>query len=187
MRHMPRGFSLPEVLVAMALLTTMTAGVAQMMMLATARDLAARHQVLTSALAIEKMEQIRSLTFAYDANGVPTTDFTTNLASCAPDASGTGLGASPSNALDADYAGFVDYLDAHGACLAGGSPSAVATYTRRWAIVPLESDPSNGLVVSVLVTLTASEQRRPPGSSRQRRPEDALFVTMRTRSAMGEE
>lgn len=184
---MPRGFSLTEVLVAMALLTTMSAGVAQMMMLATKRNLTARHQVLTSTLATEKMEQIRSLTFTYDANGVPITDFITNMSSCVAEASGTGLGASPSNALDADHAGFVDYLDAHGACLGGGaSPPATAIYTRRWAIVPLDTDPGNALAVSVLVTLTASEQARPPGR-RQRRPEDAVLVSMRARSASAQE
>ena len=185
---MQRGFSLTEVLVAMALLTTITAGVAQMMTIAGARNLAARHQVLTSALATQKMEQIRALTFAYDVNGIPLTDFTTNVAACVTDASGAGLGASPSNALDADHAGFVDYLDARGACLgAGASPPAGAIYTRRWAIVPLESDPANALVVSVLVTLTAAEHTRPPGSPRQRRPEDALLATMRTRNAAADD
>jgi type II secretory pathway pseudopilin PulG len=184
---MQRGFSFTEVLVAMGLLTTMTAGVAGMIMLATARNLAARHQVLTSTLATEKMERIRSQNFAYDASGVPITDFTTNLAACVSDASGTGLGASPSNALDADHAGFVDYLDARGVCLGGGASAPAGTiYTRRWAIVPLEADPSNGLVVGVLVTLTAAEKGRPPGSPRQRRPEDTLLVSMRGRSAAQE-
>ena len=181
---MQRGFSLVEALVAIGLMTTMTAGVAQMMMLATMRNLMARHQVLTSTYATEKMEQIRSLVFAYDTKGVPITDFTTNIASCTADASGTGLGAAPANALDSDQPGFVDYLDGRGACLGGGaSPPAGAIYTRRWMIVPFDADPGNGLVVSVLVTLTASERARPAGSARQRRPEDALLVSMRTRTA----
>jgi type II secretory pathway pseudopilin PulG len=181
-----RGFSIAEVAVATGILAAVSLGVAQMFALSTAKNLAAKHQVSTTTMATQKMEQLRGLTFSYDASGLglPVTDTTTNLALCTPDATGKGLNPSPSGALDANTSGFVDFLDERGNCVGTGgtTPPAGAIYTRRWAITPLPTNPNNTLVLSVLVTTTAKEAMRGSGA-RTRLVEDALITTVRTRKA----
>lgn len=182
-----RGFSLAEVAIATGVLTVVSLGVAQMFALSTEKNLAAKHQVSTTTMATQKMEQLRGLTFSYDATGLglPVTDTSTNLALCTPDTTGRGLNPSPSGVLDTNTSGFVDFLDARGACVdAGGGTTAPsgAVYVRRWAIQPLPTNPNNTLVLSVLVTTTAREARRGSGA-RTRQVEDALLTTVRTRKA----
>src|SRR5919201_1264936 len=133
-----QGFSLIEVLVATGMLAVVSLGVAQMFALATAKNLQAKGQVSTTALATQKMEQLRGLTFAFDSGGMglPITDTSTNLSKCTPDTSGRGLNPAPTDALERDTAGFVDYLDGQGNCVdmsntASPSPPAGAVYTRR--------------------------------------------------------
>jgi type II secretory pathway pseudopilin PulG len=182
-----RGFSLAEVAVATGVLAVVSLGVAQMFALSTEKNLAAKHQVSTTTMATQKMEQLRGLTFSYDATGLglPVTDTSTNLALCAPDTTGRGLNPSPSGVLDTNTSGFVDFLDARGTCVdAGGGTTAPAgaVYVRRWTIQPLPTNPNNTLVLSVLVTTTAREARRGSGA-RTRQVEDALITTVRTRKA----
>jgi hypothetical protein len=185
-----RGFSLAEVAVATGMLTVVSLGVAQMFALSTEKNLAAKHQVSTTTMATQKMEQLRGLTFSYDASGLglPVTDTTTNLTLCTADTTGSGLNPSPSGALDANTAGFVDFLDARGNCVSasGGitAPSG-SVYTRRWAIQPLPTNPNNTLVLTVVVTPTAKETIRSAAASgtRVRLPEDAMLITVRTRKA----
>jgi type II secretory pathway pseudopilin PulG len=188
-----RGFSLAEVAVATGMLAVVSLGVAQMFALATGKNLAARHQVSTTAMATQKMEQLRGLTFSYDSGGMglPVTDTTTNLTLCTPDATGHGLDPSPTSpnvnaSLESNIRGYVDFLDARGNCMAGTGdgtvPPSGAVYTRRWAIQPLPTNPNNTLVLSVLVTTTAKEALRGSGA-RTRLVEDALITTVRTRKA----
>jgi type II secretory pathway pseudopilin PulG len=182
-----RGFSLAEVAVATGVLAVVSLGVAQMFALSTEKNLAAKHQVSTTTMATQKMEQLRGLTFSYDATGLglPVTDTSTNLALCAPDTTGRGLNPSPSGVLDTNTSGFVDFLDARGTCVdAGGGTTAPAgaVYVRRWTIQPLPTNPNNTLVLSVLVTTTAREALRGSGA-RTRQVEDALITTVRTRKA----
>jgi hypothetical protein len=172
------------------MLTVVSLGVAQMFALSTEKNLASKHQVSTTTMATQKMEQLRGLTFSYDASGLglPVTDTTTNLTLCSPDATGAGLNPSPSGVLDANTAGFVDFLDARGNCVnANGSTSAPSgsIYTRRWAVQPLPTNPNNTLVLSVVVTPTAKEtlRRAAVSGTRTRLPEDAMLVTVRTRKA----
>jgi hypothetical protein len=54
-------------------------------------------------------------------------------------------------------------------------------FVRRWAVVPLESDPDRTLVLQVLVTTRRLEADRPPGTWRQRIGPEALLVSVRTR------
>jgi len=189
-----RGFSIAEVAVATGILATVALGVAQMFALSTEKNLAAKHQVSTTTMATQKMEQLRGLTFSYDAGGLglPVTDTTTNLTLCTPDATGHGLDPSPTvpsvNAsLEANTLGFVDFLDGRGNCVsaAGGTTApAGAVYTRRWAIQPLPTNPNNSLVLTVLVTPTAKERRRvSTADGRTRMVEDSMLVSVRTRKA----
>jgi type II secretory pathway pseudopilin PulG len=182
-----RGFTLAEVAVATGMLAVVALSVAQMFALATERNLNAKQQVSTTTMATQKMEQLRGLTFAYDTSGLglPVTDTTTNLTLCTPDASGGGLNPSPSDSLEENRAGFVDYLDARGNCIGTGTtPPAGATFTRRWAIVPLPTNPNNTLVLTVLVTPSAREEQRVrTANPRTRQVEDSLLISVRTRKA----
>ena len=172
------------------MLAVVSLGVAQMFALSTEKNLAAKHQVSTTTMATQKMEQLRGLTFSYDASGLglPVTDTTTNLTLCTPDATGLGLNPSPSGSLDSNTTGFVDFLDARGNCVSASGGTTVpsgAVYTRRWAIQPLPTNPNNTLVLTVLVTPTAKEAVRSAAVSgtRTRLVEDAMLVTVRTRKA----
>jgi hypothetical protein len=169
------------------MLAVVSLSVAQMFALATEKNLTAKQQVSTTTMATQKMEQLRGLTFAYDASGLglPVTDTTTNLTLCTPDATGQGLNPSPSDSLEENRAGFVDYLDGRGSCIGTGTtPPAGAVFTRRWSIKPLPTNPNNTLVLTVLVTTSGREEQRVrTGSPRTRHVEDAMLVSVRTRKA----
>jgi hypothetical protein len=169
------------------MLAVVALGVAQMFALSTERNLASKHQVSTTTMATQKMEQLRGLTFSYDAGGLglPMTDTTTNLSKCTPDTTGHGLDPSPSTALEQNTDNFVDYLDARGNCVGTGTtPVTGAVYTRRWSIQPLPTNPNNTLVLTVLVTTTAKELRRvATAEGRTRMVEDAMLISVRTRKA----
>ena len=57
------GFSLAEVLISMGILTAVSLGVAQLFAVSTRANLVARGQTSTTAMAEQKMEQLRSLTW----------------------------------------------------------------------------------------------------------------------------
>ena len=169
------------------MLALVSLSVAQMFALATERNLTAKQQVSTTAMATQKMEQLRGLTFSYDASGLglPVTDTTTNLALCTADATGQGLNPSPSDALEENRDGFVDYLDARGNCVGTGTtPPAGSVFTRRWSIRPLPTNPNNTIILTVLVTPSGREEQRVrTANPRTRQVQDALLLTVRTRKA----
>lgn len=126
-----------------------------------------------SVLALDKLEQLRSLAWGYDAAGVPITDMATDLCVQPAGSSGPGLRPSPFNSLDRNLAGYVDFLDAGGRWVGTGTvPPRNATFVRRWNIAPLANDPDT-LVFQVLVTTVG----------RGRSPQDALISSLKTRSA----
>jgi prepilin-type N-terminal cleavage/methylation domain-containing protein len=182
-----RGFSLVEVLISMGLLTAVSLGVAQLFALSTRANLIAKGQTSTTAMAEQKVEQLRGLTWGFDlqGQGLPLSDTTTNLAVYPPAHNGSGLNPSPIDALEQNTAGFVDFLDGSGAWVGTGTtPPASAVYIRRWSIQPLPTNPNNTLVIQVLVTPVASESARVESTfSRTRMVGDALLVTVRTRKA----
>lgn len=182
-----KGFSLVEVLVAMGILTTVSLGVAQLFAVSTRANLTAKGQTSTTILAEQKMEQLRGLTWGYDSSGqgLPVSDTSTNLAVFPVMASGSGLNPSPSDTLDQNRAGYVDFLDAHGAYVGTGTAvPAGASYIRRWSIEPLPTNPNNTLVLQVLVTPVTNEATRVAGpATRRRMAGDALLITVKTRKA----
>jgi len=182
-----RGFSLVEVLIAMGLLTVVSMGVAQLFALSTRANLMARGATSTTAMAQQRLEELRSLTWGFDlgGQGLPLSDTTTNLAVSPPTHAGSGLNPSPADALEQNTSGFVDFLDANGAWVGTGTtPPGAAVYIRRWSIVPLPTNPNNTLVVTVLVTPVASEMSRVTSAfTRTRMAGDSLLVTVRTRKA----
>lgn len=182
-----RGFSLVEVLVSMGLLTVVSLGVAQLFGLATRSTHLSKGQTSTTVLAEQKLEELRSLMWGFDAEGLglPLSDTTTNLAVYPHTSNGTGLNPTPAGALEENTPGCVDYLDANGAWVGTGvNPPANSVYIRRWAIQPLPTNPNNTLVLQVLVTPVMTEARltaSPNGRTRQ--PGDSQIVTIKTRKA----
>jgi prepilin-type N-terminal cleavage/methylation domain-containing protein len=182
-----RGFSLVEVLVAMGLLTVVSLGVAQLFALSTRANVIAKGQTSTTAMAQQKLEQLRGLTWGFDlaGQGLPLSDTTTNVSVDPPAHNGSGLNPSPTDSLEQNTVGFVDFLDGAGTWVGTGSnPPASAVYIRRWSIQPLPTNPNNTLVIQVLVTPVTSEATRTESAfTRTRMAGDALLVTVRTRKA----
>lgn len=181
------GFSLVEVIISIGLLTAVSLGVAQMFGISTRANKVARGQTSTTALAAQKMEQLRSLTWGFDLDGLglPLSDTTSNISVYPPTQSGTGLNPSPSDSLDKNTAGYVDFLDANGTWVGTGSTApTTATFIRRWSIQPLPTNPNNTLVLQVLVTPVSNEHARVGSQySRTRMAGDALLTSVKTRKA----
>jgi prepilin-type N-terminal cleavage/methylation domain-containing protein len=182
-----RGFSLVEVVVAMGILTIVSLGVAQLFAASTRINVVAKSQTSTTMLAEQKLEQIRSLTWGFDTNGegLPVSDTTSDLTVYPTTQDGSGLNPSPTDSLEHNTAGFVDFVDAGGTWVGtGDTPPGTAVYIRRWSIQPLPTNPNNTLVIQVLVTPTANEMARKQTSNpRVRMPGDTLLVTVKTRKA----
>ena len=182
-----RGFSLVEVLISMGLLTAVSLGVAQLFALSTRANVIAKGQTSTTAMAQQKLEQLRGLTWGFDLEGLglPLSDTTTNLSVDPPTHNGSGLNPSPNDSLEQNTAGFVDFVDGSGTWVGTGStPPATAVYIRRWSIQPLPTNPNNTLVIQVLVTPVGSEGSRVASAfTRTRMAGDALLVTVRARKA----
>jgi prepilin-type N-terminal cleavage/methylation domain-containing protein len=182
-----RGFSLIEVVVAIGLLTAVSLGVAQLFAASTRSNLVARGNTITTALAEQKMEQIRSLTWGFDQDGLglPVTDTTTNLSVWPLAQNGPGLNPSPTDSLEANKTGYFDYVDAHGNWVGNGATApGSAVYVRRWCIVPLPTNPNNTLVIQVLVSPLANEiARKETDFTRTRMAGDALLISVKTRKA----
>lgn len=185
--HNSRGFSLVEVMIAMAILTAVSLGVAQLFAVSSRANLIARGQTSTTAMAEQKMEQLRSLTWGFDLEGLglPVTDTSSNVAVYPQTQTGSGLNPSPARSLIENTSGFVDFLNQNGVWVGTGTtPSAGAVYIRRWSIQPLPTNPNNTIVIQVLVTHVASEARRVASElTRRRMPGDSLLTTVKTRKA----
>jgi prepilin-type N-terminal cleavage/methylation domain-containing protein len=182
-----RGFTLFEVIIAMGLLTAVSLGVAQLFAASTRANLSARTGTSTTAMAEQKMEQIRSLTWGFDTagQGLPVSDTTTNLAVYPMTSDGTGLNPSPADALEENTTGFFDFLDASGTWIGTGTTTpSTAAYVRRWSITPLPTNPNNTLIIQVLVTPLSNEQARVASPfTRTRMNGDSLLVSVKTRKA----
>jgi type II secretory pathway pseudopilin PulG len=173
--------------VAMGILTVVSLGVAQLFAASTRVNVMARSQTSTTMLAEQKMEQIRSLTWGFDTNGegLPVSDTASDLTVSPATQNGSGLNPSPTDSLERNTTGFVDFVDAGGEWVGTGStPPGTAVYVRRWSIQPLPTNPNNTLVIQVLVTPMANEMARLTTSNpRVRMPGDTLLLTVKTRKA----
>jgi type II secretory pathway pseudopilin PulG len=180
-RRKAGGFALVEVLISVSLLVAVAVGVSQLAAAGVRTTHAARVRTVSTILAAQKMEQLRSLGFAHEwigspAVSVPTSDAWTDVSSELPNDLGPGLLPSPPGSLESNVAFYVDYLDAAGRWVGrDAAPPPDAVYVRRWAVRPLAADPDNMLVLHVVV---ASRASMPAG----RLPVDAThLVTIRTR------
>jgi hypothetical protein len=160
------GFALLEVMVASALLIAIAAGVTHVVAAAVRVSHEARVRTMTSTLAAQKLEQLRSLPFAHMSIGdppvsMPSSDVSTDLSTEPPGDSGPGLQPSPPETLTTNVPFYVDYLGASGEWVGrGASVPAGTVYTRRWAVRPLAADPDNVLVLQVLVTTGQGDASR---------------------------
>lgn len=185
------GFSLIETITSAAILMTVSLGVAQMFIYAADQTRGGKTETSATTLAEQKLEQLRSLTWGFDTEGLglPASDTTTNLAVDPADDTGTGLNPSPGNVLNANTVGFVDFLDANGGYVGtvasnNEAAPAGAVYIRRWSIEPLPTNPNNTLVLQVFVTTKEKELRRGAASNRRQRVAgDAWLTTVKTRKS----
>ena len=180
------GFTIIEVLIAMTVLTIVCLGVAQLFGVAILATHGAKSQTSAATLAEQKMEQLRALTWGFDSEGdyLPVSDTSTNLSVMPAASGGGGLNPSPTDSLDVNTAGYVDYLDKRGQWIGTGvTAPAAAIYIRRWRIMPLPTNPNNTLILQVLVTPSERERTLTGGGTRKKLPNDALISTVKTRKA----
>jgi len=178
------GFTLIETLVATTILAIALTSLAQLFAISVQNNLVARNSSFATILAMQKMEQLRGLTYGFDTLGLPITDTSTDTA-VSPEAAngGTGLAPSPSNTLRVGTNGYVDYLNANGVSLGGGTVVPTGTsYIRRWMVEPLPTNPNNTIILQVLVTRRRDRGTADTGSV-ARQPEEARLVTVKTRKA----
>ena len=130
------GFTLIETVIATSLFVTVLAGLAGLFVLSDrfARDSNRRSQATMAAQA--KIEDLRARRFAYDAVGDPVTDPV--------------LAPSPPGTLYGDVEGYFEVLDADAAVIHVGE-QGVGTFSRRWAISPLDALTPGAVVIEVCV------------------------------------
>ncbi len=182
------GFSLIEVTIATGLFITALAALAQMFVIASQSNLRAKTTTFATALAQQKMEQLRSLSWGYDSLGLPVSDITTDT-TVTPErpTGGTGLAPSPEGTLLSNVAGYVDYLDVNGNSLGGGTNVPAGTaYIRRWSIEPLPTNPNNTLILQVLVIRPGMNVAQSPaaGTTVAQGPDRAQLVSVKTRKTI---
>lgn len=129
-----RGFSLIEVLIASLLVASAIVGLAHLAALGVRQGHAARHATSSLSLAQSKLEELRAVEWSYDAGGARL--------------SGSALGLSPPRALLDDQAGYADSTDAFGEAV---TSQALAVYRRRWAILQLQAEDEDTLLLQVCV------------------------------------
>ena len=178
------GFSLIETLVASAILVVGLVSIAELFGISIRANATAKNGTVTMILAVQKLEQLRSLAWGYGGAGLPISDRTTDT-TVSPERSigGTGLSPSPSDTLRVNSQGYVDYVDASGNLLGGGTvPPAGTVYLRRWSIEPLPTDPNNALLLQVLVTRRSD---RGVANDRlvTRLPDEARLLGLKVRTA----
>lgn len=180
------GFSLLEVLVSVGILAFAALSVGQLFTVATKANFASKGQTSTTLLAVQKMEQLKALTWGFDLSssnlGLPVSDTTTDLSQPTPTGGGHGLDPSPGGTLDTNVAGYVDYLDFDGNWVgSGGGVPGNTFYIRRWAITPLPTNPNNTLILQVHVTTVQQAQLNQAGQGRW--GQDARLVSVKTRKS----
>ena len=150
------GFSLLEVLVAIAIISVAVTAGAQLIGMAVAANARARRVTRAAILAAQKLEELRGARFAVDDEGAVFADGR--------------LADAPPGALATDTAGYCDYFNGFGEPVPGGPPRpAGAAIVRRWTVAPAEPMPDELLAIQVVVVAAGVG------------PPDASFTTIRAR------
>ena len=161
-----QGFSLVEAFVAIALVSTAVVGLMQLLIVATTANQSARATTVATLTAIEKMEQLHGLLWAFDATGQRIADTTSDLTTVPDGLAGTGLSPSPASALQQNVQGFCDFVDSSGVALgAGTSPPPGTAYVRRWSIEPMAIRSGRHAVCFRWQSVMAGRDSRRPRSS----------------------
>jgi type II secretory pathway pseudopilin PulG len=177
------GFSLVETLVATTLMATAIVTLAELFALSTRTNVSSHNTTFASVLAEQKMEELRSLVWGFDTQGLPLSDISSNTAVTPMGTTGgTGLKPSPTTTLKEDTTGWVDHIDAYGNKVSSNDTQANIVYTRRWSVTPLPTNPNNTLVIQVLVTRIKDRGQANNGNV-GRLPEEARMIAVRTRKA----
>jgi type II secretory pathway pseudopilin PulG len=180
-RSRESGLTLVEVVVATALFAAVSVSAAHLLVWAVRTMWSTGAETIAVAAAQEKLEQLESLAWRFDAAGNRMSDTDTDLTGSGLAGGGPGLAASPPNALRENLIGHVDYLDDQGQWLGtGAEPPPGAVFVRRWAVRPLPDAPEDTLILQVLVAPIANSRvtdRTPAG----RPPGGSLLATARTR------
>jgi type II secretory pathway pseudopilin PulG len=178
------GFSLVETLVATTLMATAIVTLAELFALSTRTNVSSRNTTYAAVLAEQKLEELRSLVWGFDTQGLPISDTSSNTAVSPVEATGgTGLKPSATTTLKEDTTGWVDYIDAYGNKISNAqNQQQQVVYTRRWSVTPLPTNPNNTLVLQVLVTRNKDRGQANDGNV-SRLPEEARMIAVRTRKA----
>ena len=171
---------------ATGVLATAVVALAQMFTISVQNNQNARTGGFAVALAEQKMEQLRGLTYGLDPLGLPLTDNSTDTTQpVETPTGGLGLTPSPGGTLVANVTGYVDYVDQFGNILGGGGPTPRpgAVYIRRWSIDPLPTNPNNTLVIQVMVTRNKPRGLADQTGSVERLANEARIISVKTRKA----
>lgn len=146
-----RGFTLLEVMAALGLLAGSVLAVAQLVVVAARASHLSRVMTVATNLAERQLEHLQSLAWGFAADGSAVGDLTV----------------SPPGALQADTAGFVDYLDEAGVAVGSGvSPPTGAAFTRRWSLEPDDGlAPPRTMVLRVVVLRREVSRARSPSGT----------------------
>jgi len=159
------GSSLVEVLIAALIMVTGVVAMVRLIATAVERNVDARSRTMATILAVQKIEQLRSLVWTVDPSGAVIEDTSTDTSTVPESSGGTGLQMSPPGTLSVNTPGFVDHLDATGAIVGrGAQPPPQATYTRRWSIDPAVAN--GALVLQVRVVRKNAPDERSGRDSR---------------------
>jgi prepilin-type N-terminal cleavage/methylation domain-containing protein len=180
------GFTLIEVLIALAVLVAVTLGVVQLFAAAVTGTRSARDRTIAVTLAAAKLEQLRSLAWRLEVDdagvAVARTDVSSNLSVDPISGGGPGLAESPPGTLDRDTPPYVDYLDRLGRWSGtGAEPPGGAVYIRRWAVRRHPSHPQRLIALQVLVTTVSRERSRTSGAAHAWNGIDVVLTTMMAR------
>jgi type II secretory pathway pseudopilin PulG len=179
-----RGFSLAETIVAVGIMTSALVALAQLFAMAVGANAAAKNTTFATILAEQKLEQLRALSWGFDAQGLPLSDFASDT-SVDPETpnGGTGLSPSPDTSLQQHTVGWIDYVDRNGN-IVGNTQNAPAgaAYFRRWSVEPLPTNPNNTLIIQVLVGRIRDRGAADQGRV-ARLAEEARVMTIKTRKA----
>jgi hypothetical protein len=171
-----------EVLVALALLASV-ALTSLALSTRTARAVVSLRQLTsTTVAAVQRVEQLRALTWAVHGDGTSVTDLQAAVDGIVPALGGVGIAVTPPGTLDTSELHFADYLDARGQWAGNGaSPLATAAFTRRWSVAPLPGGDGRTLVVRVFAMTSTGPQTRSGLAGRVIAFSDASLIEIRTR------
>lgn len=175
------GFTLVEVMLALAVLTTGAGTLLYAAMAAGRATVDARRADVMQRAAVEKLEQLRSLAWTSDAGIVPVSDWSSDVTtSPLPGTGGSGLGVSPGDTLATSVDGYADVLDADGRWLGGGAAVPPgAAMVRRWSIQTAAA-PADTLVLQVVVVPFTSSGAVPTAAA-ARGANGTWLIDLRTR------